>query len=581
MFLLLAALARADDSFFLGAGDERVSMAQLLRGGVVTGRTGALLVKSRDADALARRSEVHAVVRLAGGVTKVLPRPGIDDLALARALHGSPGVEWVNPVLVLALRPASTPDDPLYGAQWHLENTGQGGRVPGVDIDAPTAWAYATGKGQVVAVIDTGVQLGHPDLAVIPGHDYIDRDDDPSAEAIDGGPHGTGVAGIAAALGDNAVGVTGVAYDADIYAIRLIGGNTTTEDVYDAFIEATDAGAGVINNSWGYYGCDPIPALDTFREMFNYANANGRDGLGTSIVFAAGNDGCDNSNNGMLGNGKVISVAALEWTDERASYSNFGTNIEIAAPTGLLTTDEVPGGYGNYGGDDAYCDGFSGTSGASPVVAGTIALMMEANPRITAKQVREILCETAVRNAPDSAEWNDDGWSPYYGCGRVDAGAAVAAVYNRAPMAPVPTLLRAEVQEGRAILAWEPAFDADGDVQEYEVAWWRDGDEDAATAIATTGSWIDLGAELAVSDAVSWRVRAHDPWGPGDWSVTSSFTVLAAAEAPDPGPPDGEIAPEPKESPSAAACASAAPGSGAASMILAYLAVRGRPRRQG
>lgn len=578
MVLLLCALARADDTFFLGAGDARVSMAELLRGTVVTGRTGALLVKSDDVQALARRAEVQEVVALAGGVTKVIPRPGVDDLALARALHGSAGVAWVNPVLTLALRPTEIPDDPLYAAQWHLENSGQGGRIAGVDIDAEQAWAYATGKGQIVAVIDTGVQVDHPDLAVIPGRDYIDRDDDPSPEAIDGGPHGTGVAGIAAAVGNDGIGVAGVAYDAEVYAIRLIGGNTSTEDLYDSFAEAVDAGAGVINNSWGYYGCDPVPAIDTFREMFNYANTEGRGGLGTVVVFAAGNDGCDNSNDGMLGNAKVIGVAALEWTDVRASYSNFGDNVDIAAPTGLLTTDETPGGYGDHGGDDAYWDGFSGTSGAAPVVAGTVALMLEANPRITAKQVRDALCDTAVRNAIDSAEWDEEGWSPWYGCGRINAGAAVAAVANTAPLPPVPAFVRAEVQEGRAILAWEPAVDPDGDVRAYDVAWWRGDDVEGAATVSTTGTWIDLGAELTAGDLVSWRVLAHDAWGPSEWSATSSFTVLAAAEAPDPAPPAAEVASTPDEPPAATACATGSATANAAALVLAVGACARRRR---
>lgn len=569
--LLAAALspARADDTFYAGPGPELLSMSALEAGSTVVGRTGGLVARVTDPEAVAAHPDVVSIERLHGDVVRVHLRPGADDLAVSRALHARGDVTWVHPDLLLALRPAAAPTDPLYAAEWHLDNTGQGGRTPDVDINAVQAWQYATGAGVTIAVLDTGVQWDHPDLVVTPGHDYIDRDEDPSPGTDDGAPHGTGVAGIAAARGNNELGVAGVAWEADVYAIRLIGGSTSTSDLYDAFAEAVDAGAGVLSNSWGFYGCDGVPNVGVFTDMFKYADDVGRDGLGTLVVFAAGNDNCDNSDDAMLSNGKAIVVAALEWWDERASYSNYSDDMDIAAPTSLLTTDLSSGGYGSYDGDDAYWDGFSGTSGATPVVSGVVALMLEANPRITAKQVRDVLCRTAVRNDLDAAGWNEDGWSPYYGCGRIDAGAAVASIASTAPSSPVPTLVRDTVYPERVVLAWEPAADPDHDVQGYTVAWWLDGaDVTEAETKSVGGTWVDLAGNFDVGDVVHWTVTANDVWGAGATCAVQSFSVV---EAPDLVVDGGGEAPEP------ASCATT-PGSGIAWIGGLYW-VAGRRRR--
>ncbi len=543
-------------------------MSALEAGAAVRGRTGDLLARAADPAALAALPGIVSIERLRGGLVRIRLRPGADDLALARELHARADVEWVHPDLRIDLTPALVPADPWFVDQWHLENTGQGGRVAGVDINAAQAWNTATGAGVVVAVIDSGVQLDHPDLVVVPGHDYIDRDDDPSPGTDSSAPHGTGVAGIAAATGNNGLGVAGVAWGSEVYAIRLIGGNTSTSDLYESFAEAVDAGASVLSNSWGFYGCDGVPSIEVFTEMFDYAEDVGRGGLGSVVVFAAGNDGCDNSDDMMLSNRKAVSVAALEWWDERSSYSNFGDDIDIAAPTSLLTTDITPGGYGSYGGDDAFWDGFSGTSGAAPVVSGVVALMIEANPRITAKQVRDVLCRTGVRSDLGDAEWDDEGWSPYYGCGRIDAGAAVLAVANTAPEAPIPTRVLAKTYVGRAVLAWEPALDADSDVQGYTVRWWPAGGEEAeAEVISLGGTWVDLGGELAVGDAIEWKVAAWDVWGEGESSAVQSLSVVDL-------PPPVEAEPAPA---TPATCATTA-GAGAVSLLVAFGVVVRRRR---
>lgn len=533
--------AGVDDTFWPDASGRVESYGELVRQGLVVGRTGRVLVHGDSASALAALPDVADVVRLPGGLLRVTPAAGVDDLALARALRAVPGVAWAHPDLLLSPRIAALPDsplpdDPLLADEWHLENTGQGGRTAGVDINAALAWEYASGAGQQIAVIDSGVQVGHPDLSLIPGHDYVDGDDDPSPDPADAweGPHGTCVSGVAAAIGDNGYGVAGVAWDADVYGIRLIGGATSLEDLYDAFVEAVDAGSGVLSNSWGWSDtCASISNYGTFDDMFDYAEEQGRGGLGSVVVFAAGNGGCDIAADQMLAHRKLIVVAAVESNDVRASYSNFGDSVDIAAPTTLLTTDMVGGGYGSYGGDDAMVDGFNGTSASTPVVSGVVALMMEANPRISATQIRNALCATATRIDVANAGYDSEGWSPYYGCGRIDAGAAVAAVANVAPQAPSPTLTGGDVYEGRALLAWTAAEDADHDVLGYDVAYWVDGeDEESAPTTWVTGTSLELGDLLAAGTTVSWKVRAEDPWGAGDWSETTTFTVLATPEEP-------------------------------------------------
>jgi subtilisin family serine protease len=530
--LILALPAFADDAFHPNASADPVSFQALVDAGAVLGRTGHILVDTDDPNALRTVPGVAAVRAHRGGLVEVTPTAGADDLALSRRLHALAGVRWATPDLVLPLK-LNAPNDPYFADAWHLENTGQGGRLADVDIDATTAWTWATGSGQTIAIIDSGVEVDHPDLDVIAGHDYLGNDDDPSPNYLDGygGPHGTCSAGVAAATGDNGVGVTGVAYNAQVYAIRLIGAGSSTSDTYDAFVEAVDAGATVLSNSWGFENdCAGVPRYGVFDKMFRYAEDQGRDGLGALVVFAAGNGGCDIEADGMLEHETAVVVAAVEATDVRAGYSNFGRWVDIAAPTGLLTTDWQRGGYGSYSGEDAYADGFNGTSAAAPVVAGVAALMFEANPRLTAAQARDALCDTAARIDLAHANYDANGWSPYYGCGRIDAGAAVATVANQEPGAPTPS--SEALTEVSAVLSWGEADDADLDVVRYEVRWGTPDRADTAPIVAADGVRLDLTGSVALGDTVAWRVRAVDTWGPGPWSDEVVATVEAAPEPP-------------------------------------------------
>jgi len=591
MWTLLLALsaAQADDRFFPDEGAEMVSFGALLASGSVQGRTGRLLVQSDDPAALLTRSDVSRIEVRPGGLVWVWPARGVDDLTLARALHGQPGIGWVNPDLILPTQPHTLPDDPFYPDQWHLDNTGQGGRTPGVDINAPRAWERVTGAGVLIAIIDTGMVLDHPDLRVTAGYDYIDDDADPTPTSGDmsADPHGTCAGGVAAAAGNNGLGVAGVAWGADLYAIRLIGGGASLSSIYDAFIEAVDAGAGVVNNSWGWGdGCADIRNYATFRDMFEYAETTGRGGLGTVVVFSAGNGACDIIDDGMLSNESLLVVSAIESNDQRAWYSSYGDYVDLTAPSTLLTTDMITDGYGSYADDPAYVDAFGGTSASAPVVSGVAALLIEANPRITAAQLRQALCDTAVRNDIEHGVYDEQGHSDLYGCGRVDAGAAVDAVYNGAPSAPVPTLVAPEVEPGRAILAWEPAADPDDDVIGYELRYSVSGGEEQL--ISTAATWVDLGPLLVPGDVVTWTVLARDPWGPSPESAPLTFTVRVepvatedTASAPEPRPMGGAAADDEEgEAPEKSGCATVSGELGASALLFTFVALSLR-RRQG
>ncbi|HNC99055.1 MAG TPA: S8 family serine peptidase, partial [Myxococcota bacterium] len=183
-------------------------------------------------------------------------------------------------------------------------------------------------------------------------------------------------------------------------------------------------------------------------------------------------------------------------------------------------------GYGSYQGEDAFADGFGGTSAATPVVSGVVALMLQANPRLTAAQVREVLCQTATRIDLPTAAYNADGHSIYYGCGMVDAGAAVATVANQPPGLPVLSHPLEEAYEGRILLGWEPAPDADDDILGYELAWSLAGGEETQVQLGKVLSYDLSAAGIPVGSEVHWRLRAYDTWGPGEWTEEAVFSYI-------------------------------------------------------
>jgi subtilisin family serine protease len=531
-------------------------------------RTGDLVVQTHDPlllRAIGARSDVAYTEPLddARGVHIVHAARGVDEIALSTSLFRLPGVGFAHPDLQIDLAPHRL-DDPLIGDAWHLDNTGQSGGLRGNDVGAFAAWDLATGSGQVIAVLDTGLDPIHPDLRVIAALDAIAGVDPSPDPTYDGHGHGTAMAGVAAAIGGNAIGTAGIAPDADLLGVKMIGPGSTLSSVYQGFRFAIDNGATVLNNSWGFsaQACQPFPPIALIDEAVDVAETEGRGGLGAAVAMSYGNGGCDASGDGLHRNPRIISVGAASDLDRRVGYSNFGATLDIMGYAGgdgrpgLVTTDNVgPLGY-NTREDGDYWYGGSGTSSACATVSGVLALMFEANPRLTAAHAREILCETAVKPAWDDAQWDANGWSPRYGCGRIDAAAAVYAVWSQVPTAvPEPV---GQLVFGRARLRWRGEHPA-GEALTYRVRLSPVlGGEPVELKVAEP--WLDLEGSVAPARPYDWEVVAVDAWGDGRPAAGERFTV------------DPPQAPQP-----ARACASAG-GSGTA--LLAMLPLLGLRRRR-
>ena len=358
-----------------------------------------------------------AGVRAAGGVeerqlpglglTVVQAAPGESRAAVLTRLQADPRVVYAVPDYVRQTR--LSPNDALYSQQW----------APPL-IHLPAAWDITTGSAAVkVAVIDTGIDYLHPDLSgrFTGGYDFVNQDDD----ALDDHGHGTHVAGIIAAGGNNGVGVAGAAWGVSLLGYKVLdaSGSGFDSDVISAIIAAADAGARIINMSLG--GDQASPAL---TDAVNYALARN-----VVIVAAAGNDGAATVGYPAAIPG-VIAVSSTNQSDGLSSFSNYGSAISVGAPGSSILSTVPSGGC-------ALCVGsgyrtLSGTSMATPQVAGLAALILSVNGGYSAAQVRAIIENTA-------ADLGSPGVDPSFGNGRIDAGAAVAAAAGGAVPTATPT----------------------------------------------------------------------------------------------------------------------------------------------
>lgn len=357
------------------------------------------------------------------------------------------------------------PNDPLLGNQWHLLNTGQGGGTPGVDVHVGPWWDFAgnshLGAGVVIGIVDSGLETTHPDFAgnYIPAlsYDFLAGDNDPTPSG--GSGHGTAVAGLAAARGNNALGVTGVAARAGIAGIRLTSPTLQTDAMEAAaltFQNDNQGGIGTIhvyNNSWGpqddgrtLAGAGPLT-----RAALESGVNTGRGGLGSIFVWAVGNGkgALDNANYDGYANSRfVIGTGAVTNQGFATSYSEPGANVFLCAPSdggpgalGRVTTTDRTGAIGyNTEVNGDYATTFSGTSAAAPQVAGVAALLLEANPALRWRDVKHILARTAVKNDATSATWITNAanlhHSDAYGFDLVDTAAAATMATTWTTVAP-------------------------------------------------------------------------------------------------------------------------------------------------
>lgn len=314
------------------------------------------------------------------------------DVSVAQAVaayQADPRVQYAQPDYTLQID--NTPNDPSYPQQWALNNVGQSGGATDADINAPEAWDLYTGtKKVIVAVIDTGVNYNHPDLMPnmwvntreIPGNNKDDDGDgyvddyygwdfyDGTNDPMDTNGHGTHVAGTIGAIGNNAFGVTGVAWNVTIMPLKFIGPNGgSTSDAIDAIKFACTHGATISNNSWGGGGFDQA-LYDTIKWA--------RDAYDHIFVAAAGNNGANGAIYPAAYNlDNIISVAATDNRDNLASFSNYGADVDLAAPGVNILSTWNNGGYNT----------ISGTSMATPHVTGAAALIRGLRPEMNYSEV--------------------------------------------------------------------------------------------------------------------------------------------------------------------------------------------------
>lgn len=369
----------------------------------------------------------------------------LNALELANKLYETGMYEHAEPSLLLE-GIAQVPNDPLYNDQWGLNNTGQYGGTVGIDINAINTWNTTKGSGDVVvAVLDHGFEMNHPDLQGNTfGTGFNTGTGTSPAQVL--GPHGTACAGIISAGQDNNRGVSGIAPNSKIMSISnsLLSGPTTIQELANGINWAWQNGADIISNSWGHNSL--VSGL--IDNAITNALTNGRGGLGTIVVFSAGN-----SNNAVIypasSNPDIIAVGAsddcglrvdptggsscLSWNAFQGSC--FGAPLDIMAPGAMVSTTDRQGGSGYTVTD--YTDSFGGTSSACPFVAGVAALILSVNPCLTHDEVEDIIEQTAQKvggYAYNPTVGRPNGtWNNEMGYGLIDADAAVQLAQQMLP----------------------------------------------------------------------------------------------------------------------------------------------------
>ncbi len=385
------------------------------------------------------------------------------------------------------IEPSATVNDPNFSSQWHVTK-----------IQGSTAWDTTKGSSILVAVLDTGTDCTHPDLVAncVPGWNVVSNNSDSSD--IHG--HGTKTAGTVAEVGNNAVGSAGVAIDAKIIPIRITNdtaGYAYWSDITNGIMYAADHGAKVVTNSYH------SSVSSSVQSAASYLRSKG--GI---FLCGSGNEGALQT---IANPFSVITLAATDSNDNRASWSNYGDEIDVSAPgVGIYTTTRG-GGYASV----------SGTSFATPAAAGVVALIFAANPTLTPDQAESILKSTAV-------DLGTVGWDQYYGWGRVNAAAAVVLAKNSTgnldtipPTAPA-NLVVSSIDSASVKLSWSPSVDLVG-VAGYKV--YRDGIETGSSAMT---SFSD--GKVVSGSTYNYSVKAFD--AASNMSASSNVVTAVVPQAP-------------------------------------------------
>ncbi len=345
------------------------------------------------------------------------------------ALERNPDVEYACPNTIVYITAVRSPNDTFFDYQYALRNTGQDIGIPGsphgknkADIKALEAWEETKGsKDIIIAVIDTGIDFGHPDLKnkldledklLSNGYDFANDDEDPT----DDQGHGTFIAGIAAAHTDNNEGVAGVAWDCKILPIKAISEDGTgyVSWLIDAIYHAVDNGADVINMSLGF-ALGPDEVVPPLEDALQYAHSQD-----VVCVASAGNDG-EPVLYPAAYDEFCLAVAATDFDDLRPTWSNYGPEVDVAAP-GVRIVGCVPTWYW---GEGSIPYGFlGGTSTSVPHVVGMVALIKSIKPWLSVDEIMNV-----VRFSADDTNSSDNpGKDDFIGYGRINMEKALVPI---------------------------------------------------------------------------------------------------------------------------------------------------------
>lgn len=353
--------------------------------------------------------EVRQKLDLTGGITYILRSPkNIFTIDAANEVYRSGKVNWSEPNLYFTNLLCYTPNDTFYSWQWAIKNTGN--NIPdGItgtidcDMDVDSAWDISLGSNNVkIAVIDTGVDTLHEDLAanMVVGSGYNFYNNTPGA--YDDGNHGTCCAGIIAAVGNNNIGVSGVAPNCKIIPVKWLSssGSGNYTGATNSTIYAYQQGAWVLSNSWGFIG----GASNSLDQAITDAATLGRNGKGSAFVVASGNE------NGSMRypastHPKVIVIGGISPCNQRKSPTScdneswwgasYGSNLDLVSPCVKIYTTDRMGSVGYSTGN--YEPTFNGTSSATPNAAGVCALALSLDSNLTFDTLRSKVDYTAEK----------------------------------------------------------------------------------------------------------------------------------------------------------------------------------------
>ncbi len=470
---------------------------------------------------------------------------GTDIPAAARRLAADPNLAYAEPDMKAF--PATVPDDPQYSDNWGHNNTAQlpaygwgttwdhtgaGVGTVGFDTNAELAWNAPTGYGSssaIVAILDSGVDTGHPDLNLMTGYDFGDSDNNPMDDSAQPG-HGTACAGVAAAVANNTLGVTGIGGGVTIMPLKVAdsAGSMYFSYIANALYYAADNGADVASMSFGAATSSSSttdPALQyAFNNGVTLFAATGNENvstisypainqyvIGVGAASPCGDRKRSSSNTNDLNPGVSADPNSYTCDGERWWGSNYGSTlqdnsgaVDIIAPTILPTTD-ISGSGGYQSGD--YEPFFNGTSCATPYAAGVAALVKSANPSWSPTQVRDQLTGTAtdIVNVESGS-----GWDRYSGYGMVDAEAAVGG----GPTAPVANFT-SDITNGCAPQTVNFTDTSTGTVSSWA---WDFGDGQTSTAQHPTNVYIFAGTYTVT-------LTVTGPVGSDSLTMTDMITI--------------------------------------------------------